>query len=211
MIITTNVALEVAAHEAVIREAYKDSVGVWTWSVGLTNASGHNVERYIGKPQSLKKCLEIFVWALDNYADDVREAFAGFDLSEAEFAAALSFHWNTGGIKRASWVDHWKKGNIGQAKRAFMAWNKPKEIIGRRNKELDLFFDGVWSNNGTMTEYTELTSRKTPVWRSAVKRDVADILSDLLDEPVRPADFGPTDPPEPKRTPWWKRIFGADR
>src|SRR6056297_1843676 len=150
MKITPKIALEVASHEAVIRQAYKDSVGVWTWSVGLTSASGHNVERYIDKPQSLDKCLEVFIWALERYADDVREVFGNIRLSEAQFAAALSFHWNTGAIKRASWVDHWKAGNIERAKRAFIAWNKPSEIIGRRKKERDLFFEARWSNNGKM-------------------------------------------------------------
>ncbi|MGB1254075.1 MAG: lysozyme, partial [Candidatus Promineifilaceae bacterium] len=118
--LTTRIALEVASHEAIIRQAYKDSVGVWTWSVGLTSMSGHNVERYIGKPQPLKKCLEVFLWALERYADDVREAFAGHSLSDEEFAAALSFHWNTGAIKKASWVKQWKSGQIAAAKKSFM-------------------------------------------------------------------------------------------
>ena len=41
------VAIEVASHEAIIRQTYKDSVGVLTWDVGMTNATGHTVERYI--------------------------------------------------------------------------------------------------------------------------------------------------------------------
>ena len=72
-----SVALEVASHEAVIRQAYKDSVGIWTWSVGLTGATGHDVERYIDNPASLQHCLNIFVWALRNYAAQVNDAFPG--------------------------------------------------------------------------------------------------------------------------------------
>ena len=202
MKITPKIALEVASHEAVIRQAYKDSVGVWTWSVGLTSASGHNVERYIDNPQSLDKCLEVFIWALERYADDVREVFGNIRLSEAQFAAALSFHWNTGAIKRASWVDHWKAGNIERAKRAFMAWNKPSEIIGRRKKERDLFFDARWSNNGKMTEYTRLTSRHTPVWGSAVQRDVSATIERLLggSKPSKVPDTGAS---------WWAGLIGA--
>lgn len=167
------VALEVASHEAIIRQTYKDSVGVLTWSVGLTGATGHTVDRYINNPQPLQHCLNIYVWALRKYADDVDRAFAGHKLTKAQFAAALSFHWNTGRIGTAAWVKHWKAGRIADAKRAFMAWNKPKEIIGRREKERDLFFDGKWSNNGTMTEYTRLTKNMTPVWSSARKIDVS--------------------------------------
>src|SRR5690554_6331906 len=92
------VALEVACHEALVRQTYKDSVGVLTWCVGMTNATGHTVERYIGKPASLQHCMNIYAWALDRYADGVRRAFKGTPLTKAQFAAALSFHWNTGAI-----------------------------------------------------------------------------------------------------------------
>jgi GH24 family phage-related lysozyme (muramidase) len=165
-------ALEIASHEAIIRQAYKDSVGKWTWSVGLTSATGHDVERYIGKPQPLEKCLAVYAWALENYAEDVRKAFAGHNLTKAQFAGALSFHWNTGAIKRASWVKLWKAGDIAGARKAFMEWSKPAEIIPRRQKERDLFFDGRWSNDGTMIEYTRLTSKSTPVWSSAKRINV---------------------------------------
>lgn len=175
--ITYQVALEIASHEAVIRQAYKDSVGVWTWSVGLTSATGHDVERYIGKPQTLEHCLAVYVWALNNYADDVRSKFKGRTLTEAQFAAAVSFHWNTGSIRQASWVTKWLAGDIAGARKAFMTWNKPVEIIGRRQKECDLFFDGKWSNDGSITEYTRVTASGTPVWSSAKRVDIQEELN----------------------------------
>lgn len=178
--ITLRVALEVVCHEAIVRQAYKDSVGVWTWSAGLTSASGHDVTRYINNPQPMQKCLEVYIWALKRYADDVREAFKGRTLTEAQFAAALSFHWNTGAIKRASWVKSWLAGDVVGARKAFMAWRKPAEIIPRREKERDLFFDGKWSSDGTVAEYTRLTARNTPVWSSLVRRDVRAELTALL-------------------------------
>lgn len=189
-----DIAMEVASHEAIIRQAYKDSEGVWTWSVGLTSMTGHNVERYIDAPQPLEHCLAIYVWALDNYAAAVREVFAGHPLTKAQFAAALSFHWNTGGIKRASWVDHFKAGRLHAAEKAFKAWNKPAEIRRRRAKEADLLFRGKWSNNGRMTEYTKLTPRHTPMWGSALSIDVEDLLKlaigshtgPIMDKPPRP-------------------------
>ncbi len=181
-----NVALEVASHEAIIRQAYKDSVGVWTWSVGLTNATGHNVERYRDNPQPLQHCLYVYVWALRNYAKQVDEAFAGVKLTKAQYAAAVSFHWNTGAIKRASWVRHFKAGDINKARTAFMAWRKPPSIIGRRKKERDLFFDGKWSNNGKMTEYTRLKTNHTPHWGSAVSIDVTEELHQIFASEPKP-------------------------
>ncbi len=60
--VTYKVALEVLTHEAIVRQAYKNPGDVWTWSVGLTSATGHKVERYIGKPQSLTHCLRVYAW-----------------------------------------------------------------------------------------------------------------------------------------------------
>lgn len=179
--ITYNVALEIASHEAVIRQAYKDSVGVWTWSVGITSASGHKVERYIDNPQTIDYCLEVYVWLLRaRYLPAVNRAFKGRTLSEAQLAAALSFHWNTGAIERAQWVQDYRLGHTVSARKNFMNYNKPPEITERRAKERDLFFDGKWSNDGTMTEYTELTSRHTPKWRSGRKIDVKAVLTKII-------------------------------
>lgn len=155
------VALEVASHEAIVREAYKDIKGIWTWSIGLTNASGHNVERYIDKPQSLEHCLAVYVWALEKYAKDVREAFTK-PLTQEQFAAALSFHYNTGAIKKASWVKNFNAGNITTAKKEIMNYKTPAAIIPRREKERDLFFEGKWSNNGTILEY-QVSSASKPI------------------------------------------------
>lgn len=192
MSLTYKVALEVASHEALVRQTYKDSVGVLTWNVGMTNATGHSVERYIGNPAPLQHCMNLYVWALRSYAKQVDEAFAGHKLTEAQYAAALSFHWNTGAIKRAAWVTHWKAGRIAEARKAFMNWVTPKEITARREKERDLFFDGKWSNNGTMVEYTRVRSNMQPDWSSAKRINVEKELK---------AAFGNTPVVKPDQTP----------
>jgi len=176
-------ALEIASHEAIIREAYKDSAGVWTWSVGLTNATGHNVERYKDNRQTLQHCLAIYVWALENYAEAVRAEFEGFPLTQEQFAGALSFHWNTGAIRSATWPDLWKQGHIDAARASFMSWRKPPEILERRKKEARLFFDGIWSNNGTVKEYGVRKPSYTPRWNTAVITNITDELKALLDKP----------------------------
>lgn len=188
-------ALEICCHEAVIRQSYKDSRGKWTWSVGITSASGHGVERYIGKPQPLKHCLEVYAWLLEKYAKDVRKAF-GRELKKHEFTAALSFHWNTGAILQAAWVKKYKAGDIAGARRSFMAWKSPSEIIPRRRAERDLFFDGKWSNDGTMTEYTRLTRRSTPDWKSARRITIGADLAAIFETPQEKPDQAKPDPGE---------------
>lgn len=175
-----DIAMEVGGHEAIVRQAYLDSKNVWTWSVGLTSATGHNVERYKGKPQSLDHCLRVYAWALDNYADAVRKVFKGVSITKAQFAAALSFHWNTGAIEEASWVKLFKAGKIAEAKKAFMRYNKPAEIVGRRQAERDLFFDGKWSNTGKITEYTRVSAAGKIDWKSAKHIDISKELRAAL-------------------------------
>lgn len=167
--------MELVSHEGIVLEAYKDSKGIWTWGIGVTNASGHKVNRYKDNPQTIKKVVEIFEWLVrTKYLPDVIKAF-NKPLSEAQLAAALSFHYNTGAISRASWVKSFNAGDIEKAKKEFMNWRSPKEIIPRREKERDLFFDGKWSNKDNMaTVYTKVKKPSyTPDWKSGKKVDIS--------------------------------------
>jgi lysozyme len=164
-LLTPRVVAEILHHEGIVPEAYRDSVGVWTWSVGVTNASGHQVHpRYLDNPQPLARCIEIYIWLLrTKYAPAVLRAFAGHNLTEAQFAAALSFHYNTGAIERADWVKLWKAGNVAAAKKSIMNWRKPAAIIPRRTAECDLFFAGRWLGDATALVWSVTKPRYVPV------------------------------------------------
>jgi lysozyme len=191
-------ALEVASHEAIIRQAYLDAKNVWTWSVGLTGATGHKVDRYIDAPQSMQHCINIYVWALKNYAKHVDEVFKGFTLTPEEYAGAVSFHWNTGAIRRALWVDAFKQGDINRAEELFMDWSSGGLLTARRKKEADLIWRGVWHNNGTITEFTRVTSKYVPVWSSAVPRLVLSEVQIAFGANVQPML---DQPPQPENVP----------
>jgi lysozyme len=179
--LTARAAAELVGHEAIVREAYKDGGGVWTWGIGVTDASGHTVERYIDNPQPIEHCLEIFVWLLrTKYLPAVVRAFAGHDLSETELAAALSFHYNTGAIGHASWVDLWTEGQVAAACVSFMTWDHPSSIVERRQKECDLFFDGTWSGDGNATVYPVLKPSYQPDFRHPERIPVLAPLQTLL-------------------------------
>jgi GH24 family phage-related lysozyme (muramidase) len=174
-ILTKQVLLEIISHEGIVPEAYKDSKGIWTWGIGVTTASGHSVQRYIDHPQPLSRVIEVYKWLLETkYLPDVLEAFKGHKLSENELASALSFHYNTGAIKKASWVKAFMAGNVSSAKQLFMNYRKPVEIIDRRTKERDLFFKGSWSNDGKALVYSEVSKPSyVPRWRSAKRVDIS--------------------------------------
>lgn len=180
--LTRRVAIEVAGHESCVLEAYLDSVGVWTWGFGLTIASGHNPMRYRKKPATLDRCVEVYIWALRRYAREVLDAFEGYELSQAQFAAALSFHWNTGKIRVASWVAAVKRGDRKAASAGFLAYNKPAEIVGRRKKEHDLFFKGKWSGTGRITVWGVHPNGRVN-WKQAKTVDIGPAIDRALGWP----------------------------
>lgn len=179
--LTEKIMLEIIEHEAIVREAYKDSVGVWTWGVGVTDKSGHSVyPRYFEKPQTIKRVLEVYEWLLrEKYLPPVLQAFNGHILSEHQLGGALSFHWNTGAIGRADWVRSFRKGNSARARQEFMNWVSPREIIARRKAERDLFFDGRWTSDGLVTLY-DVTPNHTPRWSSARQVDIRPELREVV-------------------------------
>lgn len=178
---TERILVEIIEHEAIVLEYYKDSVGVGTWGFGVTDKSGHFVSRYKDKPQSVRRCLEVYEWLLrTKYLPDVLEAFKGRPLQEHELGAALSFHWNTGGILKASWVRDVLAGRIEEAKVAFLNWSTPKEIIGRRKCERDLFFEGKWTSDGHVTIYDVTKPSYKPDWKSARQIDIRPELQRVM-------------------------------
>ncbi|MCU0946793.1 MAG: hypothetical protein MUF47_00865 [Porphyrobacter sp.] len=180
-LLSERILLEVAEHEGLVLEAYKCSAGVLTWGFGVTNASGHRVERYDtqngGQRSSIERAVEIFEWLLRTvYLPQVQAAFRGRALTEVQLAAALSFHWNTGAIQQASWVQSFVLGRRERAWSEFMNWSRPREIIDRRKAERALFFDGRWSQDGRVLIYDRVNPRepRNPVWSSAREIDIRD-------------------------------------
>lgn len=179
--LTLKVAMELICHEAIVLEAYRDSKNIWTWGIGVTDASGHSVGRYKDNPQSLAHVLKIYIWLLrEKYLPDVLKAFEGYVLSESQLAAALSFHYNTGAIGRASWVTKVKAGDMAGARKSIMEWRRPPEIIERRTKERDLFFEGKWCNDGKARVLGVRKPSYYPDWRSSKRVDISAALQEAM-------------------------------
>lgn len=152
--LTLRTVMEIVDHEGMVLEAYKDSKGIWTWGIGVTDASGHEVGRYKDKPATIERVLEIYIWLLrTRYLPGVLRAFEGHPLAEHELAAALSFHYNTGAIGRADWVKDVVAGRDEQARSSIMNWRSPPEIVTRRRAEQRLFFEGRWSSDNIVPVY----------------------------------------------------------
>ena len=170
------------AHEGVVPGPYLDSVGVWTYGIGHTKAAGDPDPASLprGMPDDLDAALRevftVFRRDLEKYETAVTKALGNTSVEQHEFDAAVSFHYNTGAIGRASWVDLWKRSQKADAARSMLAnWRKPAEIIGRRTAERDLFLTGTYGTDKA-TVWQVSTAGKI-VWKQARRLSQDDILS----------------------------------
>jgi lysozyme len=180
--LTVRAAMETIEHEAIVQEAYKDSEGVWTWSVGLTAASGVNPLAYKDAPASLLTCLVAYVDRVrSKYLPEVVKAFAGASLTEAQLAAALSFHWNTGAIGHTDWVTLFLSGKRKEA-RAFLEshYLNGGALKERRLAESALFFDGTWKQTGTAMVYPVVKPSYQPAFSKGKRVDIAADLTKAI-------------------------------
>lgn len=182
--LTLRIALELAEQEALVREMYFDNAKppVATWSIGITDASGHHVERYKDNPQPIERCLEVYVWLLGaKYLPEVLAAFAGRTLSETQLAAALSFHYNTGAIARAEWVKAYRRGDMAGARHLLETnFLNGGALTKRRAAEAELLFDGKWAQTGKITVWPVKKPGYTPDWAHPQRVDITSDMAKAL-------------------------------
>lgn len=127
--------------EGDVLKAYRCPAGVWSISTGLTAASGVVTPRK-GMVITREESRRLRQLALRrNYEPAVVKALPTD--KQNVFDGALLFHWNTGAIARASWVDMFRKGSLARAMQSFLSWNRAagKVVAGlsrRRRREWDI-------------------------------------------------------------------------
>jgi lysozyme len=140
-------AFAIACAEGIVPGPYLDSVGVWTWGIGHTKAAGAPDPAAMarGMPADLdgviSATVQIFRHDLARYAAAVAAALT-VPVTQTEFDALVSFHYNTGAIAKASLVKALNRGDRLSAITGFMSWVKPPEVVARRKKEQALFKTG---------------------------------------------------------------------
>jgi lysozyme len=180
-----------ALHEGIVPAPYRDSVGVWTYGIGHTAAAGNPDPSKMarGMPADLDAALrdvfDVFRADLPKYEAGVNRALK-VKVSQAQFDALVSFHYNTGAIGRASFVKKLNAGDVAGAAAGMMAWSKPKEIIPRRKSEQALFAKGTYPTGQVTVWGADKTGRV--IWkpvRRLTKAQVMDMLNGQA--PKRPA------------------------
>jgi lysozyme len=207
---------ELISHEALVTSPYRDSVGVWTIGVGHTAGAGkpYPASMEKGKALPLNELAELFRRDLAKYEGGVLKVVK-VPLRQHEFDALVSFHFNTGAIATASFVKKLNAGDRKGAAEGMMAWNKPPEILGRRRKEMRLFRDGKYSNDGKCTVYEADAAGR--VQRDRPERvPVASLFPSIAPaptpEPAKPPPVveplrhdGKHESPASERS-WWSRV-----
>lgn len=167
---------EIISHEAIVTAPYRDSIGVWTIGIGHTAAAGFPNPATMAKgvDRPVPELVALFKQDLAKYEAEVRKAVK-VDLAQHEFDALVSFHYNTGAIARAKLTQALNRGDRKAAANGFASWVKPPEITERRMKELRLFKDGTYSNDGRASIYPA-SAAGVVQWTKGRRMSVADLL-----------------------------------
>ena len=168
-----------ALHEGIVPGPYRDSVGVWTYGLGHTLGAGYPdpAKMRRGMPSNLDATLrdvfDLFRHDLPKYEAGVNRAVK-VPITQAQFDALVSFHYNTGAIGKASLVKRLNAGDLAGAAAGFMAWKKPPEIIERRKAEQALFAKGVYPK-GLVTVWQVSNSGRV-IWKPARRLNMPQVL-----------------------------------
>lgn len=149
-------------HEGVVLKAYRDAAGVLTIGAGLTAASGV-IKPRPGMIITAKQASQFLDLALRrNYEPAVGAAMPG--AAQQEFDGGVSFHFNTGAIKRATWVPHWRRKDWSEVRRRLAAWNKGggrvlPGLTRRREEEYRLIRHGDYGKPARPRQASPLGAR----------------------------------------------------
>ena len=129
-------------NEGVVLKPYLDTKGIPTIGVGNTFYEDGSKVKMTDPPITEKRAMELFRWILKQYELAVYSNTRD-DINQNQFDSLVSFTYNVGvnAFKNSTLL---KRINANASQQsitnAFMMWNKPKEIIGRRKREVDLYF-----------------------------------------------------------------------
>lgn len=129
-------------NEGVILKPYLDTKGIPTIGVGNTYYEDGTKVKMTDSPITKARAMELFKYILKHYELTVYSNTRD-DINQNQFDSLVSLCYNIGGtnFKNSTLVKRINAKALDQSiKNAFMMWNRPPEIIGRRKRECELFF-----------------------------------------------------------------------
>ena len=129
-------------NEGVILKPYLDTKGIPTIGVGNTYYEDGTKVKMTDTTITMARAMELFKYVLKNYELTVYSNTRD-DINQNQFDSLTSLCYNIGetNFKNSTLVKRINARASDQSiKNAFMMWNKPPEIIGRRKRECELYF-----------------------------------------------------------------------
>jgi GH24 family phage-related lysozyme (muramidase) len=154
----------ILAEEAVILSTYRDSGGVLTLGAGHTDSAGPP-KLELGMKINLKEAFNIFRGDIAKYENEVSTA-VGVPLTQNQFDALVSWHYNTGAIRKATLTEKLNAKDYPGAAKEFARWNKSngkvlRGLIDRRERETAIFTDAHYEDRPIVVRETESASPTT--------------------------------------------------
>jgi len=127
--------LALAGREGIRTLTYRDSRGILTCGVGHTAAAGPPIPE-IGMELTHQQALDLFHKDLKQYVAEVNRAVK-VRCTQNQFDAMVSLAFNIGvnGFAGSSVVRDINQHYIQAAANAFLMWDHPEELLGRRKAE----------------------------------------------------------------------------
>lgn len=132
--------------------AYKDGGGVWTIGYGHTSAAGAPVVKQ-GMKISNEEAEKILRDDLDKFEADVVR-LVKVPLNDNQFAALVSFHFNTGALGKSTLLKKLNKGDYKSVPSELMKWvndngKRVQGLVNRRSAEVGLWAKGSFVSSNT--------------------------------------------------------------
>lgn len=128
--------IALALHEGYRSDAYKDTVGIWTIGFGETKNVGKG-----DKTTPERALLHLLRRTENDFEPEVRVCLGDdLELTQNEYDSLVSFAYNVGvhGFCTSTTLKLFKEGKYKEGCRAMMLWTKNKELIGRRQDEVNM-------------------------------------------------------------------------
>ncbi len=156
MKMSTRGKIELACHEGLSTQIYFDSVGVRTIGIGATVTEIPGIAEWpLTDSLSIPDVFDLFDKSLVRYETTINNCVKA-ELTQQEYDSLVSLAYNIGcgGIQKSSLVKYINSGfDMATIRMGFLMWNKPKEIIKRRQQEALLFTTGEYQCNGKTELY----------------------------------------------------------
>lgn len=129
--------------EGLYLKAYRDAVGIWTIGWGHTGLQHNDGTVRAGRSVTKEEAEELLRYDMHQFEERVL-AFVKVPMNDDEFAALVSFDFNTGALGRSTLLKKLNAGDREGAADEFLKWNKAggkvlRGLTRRRQSERNLF------------------------------------------------------------------------